>query len=576
MYLSLEEYITKRKRKDGLNEFDAEQRVKNMGLCINYVIEYFEKYLDPQKVDFEQAAVDQKAAKLRKQLAKEYDSDVVDWLISVYRENGKRVDIVIKNFVNEDLTRLLDYRDEDWAEGASELIRENTKKMPYLAGEEEMVARSIGNFIRAKNRFYDSFDRHNKLGDHIVKWLKETYRDYSVNVLGFAHEYASAFFDEHYQSEYNRDFGRVEILSEYDHRTEVNLFDIDNLYEEIKDKPFMHGRKTELEILLMYAWLDNIVDDRDYWQVYLNGNSERRRVTNTGYTHKLILVQHKDAVLPGRAGSSVKMVDGHFDADPVAETGRYFLSTEFSYGRRKFNSYPVAKCGEVIRMSRDGLPLLWSSKEWSLSFVRFIELLTQGAAQPEVIEVYPPFTDYMPAINDFLNVYLYFEDGMKRLFPGSKIMICNRTKAVKRDMKFLISSVNDIQRLCDAIAKYQFDLRISLDVSQLLETEAYHTRYLGDDKIRLLFGKVKGFRDYVGGIHVLGKMGGAEGRKRTNTWDFDSMFGSSRKKKTAFLESLTFVFDDEVQRYFVPEITSGIEEMDSVICDLQGAGFILS
>ncbi|MEW6448967.1 MAG: hypothetical protein AB1426_12960, partial [Bacillota bacterium] len=224
--------------------------------------------------------------------------------------------------------------------------------------------------------------------------------------------------------------------------------------------------------------------------------------------------------------------------------------------------------------SRDGLPLLWFSKEWSLAFVHFIELLTEAAAQPEAIEVYPPFTAYMTTINDFLNVYLYFEDGIKRLFPGSKIMICNRNKAAQRDMKFLISSADDLEQLCDAIAKYQLDLRIGLDVSQLLETEAYHARYMGDDKIRLLFGKVKDFRDYISGIHVLGKMRGAEGRKRANSEDFDSMFGHSRNKKRAFLESLPFVFDDEVARYFVPEITGGIDRINSVVRDLQSAGFL--
>lgn len=574
MYLSLEEFITKKKRKDGLNEFDADQRVKNMGLCINYVIEYFEKYLDPQKMDFKKAALAQKAAKLRKQFVKEYNSDVVDWLISIYREHGKRVDIAVKNFVKQDLTRLLHYTDEEWAKDASEFITENTKKMPYLGGEEEMVVRTIGNFIRVKNKVYEDFDAHNKLGDHIVKWLKETYRDYSVNLLHFALEYASAFFDDHYQYEYNRDFGRVERVREYDHRTESNLFDIDNLYEEIKDRPFIQGRKTELEILLMYVWLENIVSDSEYWNIYLNGNSERRRITNTGHTHKLILVRYKDAVYSGRVRSSVRMVDGHFDAGPVVETGRYLLSTEFSYGRRKFNSETMAKCAEVIRASRDGLPLLWFSKEWSLAFVHFIELLTEAAAQPEAIEVYPPFTAYMTTINDFLNVYLYFEEGIKRLFPGSKIMICNRNKAAQRDMKFLISSADDLEQLCEAIAKYQLDLRIGLDVSQLLETEAYHARYMGDDKIRILFGKVKGFRDYVSGIHVLGKMRGADGRKSTNSEDFDSMFGNSRNKKRAFLESLAFVFDDEVARYFVPEITGGIDRINSVVRDLQSAGFL--
>lgn len=43
--LTIEEYIAKRKREDGLVEFDPESRMKSARLCSNYVFEYFDTYL---------------------------------------------------------------------------------------------------------------------------------------------------------------------------------------------------------------------------------------------------------------------------------------------------------------------------------------------------------------------------------------------------------------------------------------------------------------------------------------------------------------------------------------------------
>lgn len=51
--LTVDEYIKKRKTKDGIDEFSAADRISNMGCCINYVVEYYEKYLDPAKVDLQ-------------------------------------------------------------------------------------------------------------------------------------------------------------------------------------------------------------------------------------------------------------------------------------------------------------------------------------------------------------------------------------------------------------------------------------------------------------------------------------------------------------------------------------------
>ena len=58
--MTLEEYVIKRKREDGINEFDLEKRMENTRICVNYIFEYFNNYLDTRPAD-------EKTAPMRKQ-----------------------------------------------------------------------------------------------------------------------------------------------------------------------------------------------------------------------------------------------------------------------------------------------------------------------------------------------------------------------------------------------------------------------------------------------------------------------------------------------------------------------------
>ena len=55
--LSIEEYIAKRKKEDKLNEFNLEKRIDNIKLCIDYVFEYFNAYLDITEVQHQTVTI---------------------------------------------------------------------------------------------------------------------------------------------------------------------------------------------------------------------------------------------------------------------------------------------------------------------------------------------------------------------------------------------------------------------------------------------------------------------------------------------------------------------------------------
>lgn len=63
--MKLKEYIFKRKKEDGINEFDLEKRSENTRICVNYVFEYFNNYLDTKPADEKTVLHEQKIEKYR-------------------------------------------------------------------------------------------------------------------------------------------------------------------------------------------------------------------------------------------------------------------------------------------------------------------------------------------------------------------------------------------------------------------------------------------------------------------------------------------------------------------------------
>jgi hypothetical protein len=78
--LSLEEYISKRKREDKINEYDIDSRMENMRICVNYVFEYFNQYLNIDEMEQKTFLNEERLVKFRKQLDL-YEKDIQEWLV---------------------------------------------------------------------------------------------------------------------------------------------------------------------------------------------------------------------------------------------------------------------------------------------------------------------------------------------------------------------------------------------------------------------------------------------------------------------------------------------------------------
>ncbi|MFD1907831.1 hypothetical protein ACFSQ7_33410 [Paenibacillus rhizoplanae] len=89
--LTIEEYMARRKKEDQINEFSLKDRTANMKICVDYVFEYFNQYLDITKMDEQTILNDERLDKYRKSISL-YEIEVQDWLVQIYDDHNKQID----------------------------------------------------------------------------------------------------------------------------------------------------------------------------------------------------------------------------------------------------------------------------------------------------------------------------------------------------------------------------------------------------------------------------------------------------------------------------------------------------
>ena len=132
-------------------------------------------------------------------------------------------------------------------------------------------------------------------------------------------------------------------------------------------------------------------------------------LTNTDELVKLIPIKYHRTMYPDDINPKITEVVGNFDSKKVKMKNDYSLHTEYSFGKRRFDSEIVGKYKAICEANKNGIPKLWYSKEWADQFAGFINDLTQEAIPPKLIEVHPPFSDYTD-LHEFMECYKVFEE----------------------------------------------------------------------------------------------------------------------------------------------------------------------
>lgn len=283
--------------------------------------------------------------------------------------------------------------------------------------------------------------------------------------------------------------------------------------------------------------------------------------------NRFALVEYNGVSYPEEFDSVIKEIAAHFDKCEIEAAENYSLHTEYSYGKRKFDSSLMSGFPELKSSQKDGVPQLWKSNTWAEEFAEFIFELTKGKNPPAVIEIHPPFNDYCD-IDSFLDRYTIFEKRIHSVYPDSVIVIENRSGAVYKGGKFVIGKAKEIVELCQKIKEKDISLGVVLDFPQLLTAESMDTLKFDVDKYLSLVDDISKHREVIKGIHIWGKKKSASGRWVAHAGNLDTYFGENAIYKSAFVEGILKVCNDDMKRFLVPEVNTGAEDLSQIIEDI--------
>lgn len=283
------------------------------------------------------------------------------------------------------------------------------------------------------------------------------------------------------------------------------------------------------------------------------------------------MVKYHRREYPPSIPINIEEIAGHFDVKSTNSTMDYSIHTEYSYGKRKFLNKNLAMLDLIVSSNKKGVPQLWKCETWAEEFAKFILRQTRGLSQPKVIEIHPPFDDYVEGIKSFILIYKLFEDIIKNEYPNTEIHIENRSGSIYSGGKFVISNLQQLMDLCEQIEKYNLKLKVAFDIIQLYT--AHSISLNKKDLITKLLNDATNIRKYIGGVHLWGKKLSKNGRKIAHYGDLNSYFNYDFNLKYEFISTLGELFNDNVCRNLVLEVNSSNNDILSIIEDLSAANF---
>ncbi len=271
---------------------------------------------------------------------------------------------------------------------------------------------------------------------------------------------------------------------------------------------------------------------------------------------------------PGGIEAEIREVAAHFDSSVKEVDSRYSLHTEYSYLRRAMKSEALEGLESLKSARKSGIPQLWYDERWAKEFVTYIKNWVGNDNPPEVIEIHPPFEDYCSKISDFLDLYKVFEERISELYPDADIVLENRSGTQYRGAEFLISNAEEISKFSNSIESRGLNLRLAVDFPQVFTAHGMGVGDFTEQSIKNIFETLNPTSENIVSIHIWGKKEGS----RAHNGNLDTYFVDKGLKKT-FLKELLDLFDDDIPRYFVPEVQSGYDDYHKIINDFAVSGF---
>lgn len=289
---------------------------------------------------------------------------------------------------------------------------------------------------------------------------------------------------------------------------------------------------------------------------------------------KLIPVKYRGINYPSHIKCLIQELAGNFDKDIIEIDSPYSLHTEYSYMKRNFNSSIIKDLVNITSAQKDNIPQLWYNNNWANEFSIFLDRLINSSVSPEILEIHPPFKDYCNSFEQFLDVYMVFLEKFRKKHPKTIILIENRCGTMYKNGKFLLSRCADVIKFCNILKETSVDLKIVLDYPQIFSAELIKMDNVDLKKIIKFNEELINYKEFIGGFHIWGKRKSENGRWAPHTGNLNTFFSNNNELKKIFLMSVLNTFNDDNERYFVPEVNSGEDDLLSIVTDMEQAGFI--
>lgn len=537
----IEDYIHTRKLKDKLDEFDFSKRSKNMGKIINYVSEYFNDYLTPEDFSEEILKLQQNLEKSRKRLEEDYPSSHL-FIEAFYMEHQKRIDTFIGKVVQNSVEAPLYYQLSDYMVIAKEVLYNRL----LMKGESEEnlnnVAIAVGEYMERRNEEPDRSSMK-ELDSVIVNWIINAYYEYGVNLLEFGYGYMNEWEKKHTERTYSWDTRESYLINHYDYQYQDNPFNLNQWYGQHKDIPFIEGKKYFLEMLLMYIWLFEILDDSSYWGEYTQLMIKQRNLPLKNIKRRLIPVAISGISYPEEVENTIAYIETKDGKVRPLQSQNYILAI-------------------INEKQTDNF---WTNQVKRKNIIQNLKESFNLYGIPELLELRTPMKHASMGIQELISIYY---ELLHELKSYKKVNIAIRSQSRKSVKEPLIYSMNDIMKLYNVIKEMKLDLKIMLD---MVDTNGRNVlKNSMEDLVNTLHGRqhiIVGFylnqlEDW-GGYHHL-----YQSTSRSKVYHASKNY----QPFSEFMSALTLILDNTHPKYFIPQKVISSEKLEVLVDQLYRCG----
>lgn len=541
--LTIEDYIVQRKKEDKLDEFVFKNHAHNLAACIRYVTDYYNDYLNYEIYNDELFKLEQTLLKIEKELGNDFPLSK-DFVLSFYKDQKVRIDRIVKNQIkNAEYRNLLSTYEDFHTETENIVLSKQYTNLNLNQYHKELT--NLARELALKELEKPNIEDLNRLDSKLAKWVKETYRNYNVNLFIFARDVALSYHEKYIEYFSDHSGGRGYFVNKYNYRYIDNPFDIDEIYEENSSKPFISGKKGELEMIIMNVWLNEWVEDYGYWPEYVNLCVSAGRVNLADSINELYPVLYKNVVYPPDICDVLNYIESQDGCVKTETSGNYILALTFKEDKDVF----------------------WKDWEVFEKTCKNLQITFKRMGNPYAIELMSPIREVSYSEDNFIDFYKVFESKFGKL-KGTTITLVNGPRKTGSSAKkiSMFQSPEEIVKLCEIIVGLKFKLKLTLSLKNLIGNK---DKYRNEENLVPLLENKYLFE----GLHISKPFGVNEINSKSDSKNYHHLSSFGFTRIPGVLDVLLALLSDHKCHYLVPHGINDEVALEDLCDDLLRGGF---